>query len=232
MSITVVELILRLGASVVLGSAIGFEREVRARPAGLRTHLLVSLASATFMLVSSQFPFSQNYHVNVGDGLLRADVGRIASNVVVGIGFLGGGAILHSGLRIEGLTTAASLWLVAAVGLASGAGLYALAFVSALIALFTLIVLRVLEARFKNVLNLRVRIEMVGEFLSRARLQESLESTGARVKDVDYSRDLASNRSSIDVDIRLPRHDLEEPMVKILEHLPSVESVRVRRPAG
>src|SRR5262245_43299818 len=102
MSITVVELILRLGVSVALGSAIGFEREVRERPAGLRTHLLVSLASATFMLVSSQFPFPQNYHINVGDTLLRADVGRIASNVVVGIGFLGGGAILHSGLRVEG----------------------------------------------------------------------------------------------------------------------------------
>jgi putative Mg2+ transporter-C (MgtC) family protein len=232
MSITVVELILRLGASVALGSAIGFEREVRARPAGLRTHLLVSLASATFMLVSSQFPFPQNYHVNVADGLLRADVGRIASNVVVGIGFLGGGAILHSGLRVEGLTTAASLWLVAAVGLAAGAGLYALAFASAFIALFALVGLRVLEGRFKNVLNLRVRIEMVGEFLSRARLQESLATTGARVKDVDYSRDLATNRSRIDVDIRLPRHDVEEAMVEILEHLPSVQSVRVRRPTG
>ena len=136
MSITVVELIMRLGASVVLGSAIGYERELRERPAGLRTHFLVSLASATFMLVSSQFPFPQNYHVTVADGFLRADVGRIASNVVVGIGFLGGGAILHSGLRVEGLTTAASLWMVAAVGLASGAGLYVLAFATAVIALF------------------------------------------------------------------------------------------------
>jgi putative Mg2+ transporter-C (MgtC) family protein len=232
MSITVVELILRLGAAVVLGSAIGFEREVRARPAGLRTHLLVSLASATFMLVSSQFPFPQNYDVNVASGLLRADVGRIASNVVVGIGFLGGGAILHSGLRVEGLTTAASLWLVAAVGLASGAGLYALALATSLIALLALVGLRFLEAGFKSVLNLRIHIEMAGEFLSRARLQDALSAIGARVKDVDYSRDLVNNRSSIDVDIRLPRHDVEETMVKILEQLPSVQSVRVRRPAG
>jgi|SRR6516162_9633468 putative Mg2+ transporter-C (MgtC) family protein len=102
MTIGIGELILRLGASVLLGSAIGYEREMRERPAGLRTHLLVSLASATFMLISSQFAFTQQYALG-GDGLLRADVGRIASNVVVGIGFLGGGAILHSGLRIEGL---------------------------------------------------------------------------------------------------------------------------------
>ena len=114
MSITIAELIMRLGLSALLGSAIGYERELRERPAGLRTHFLVSLASATFMLVSSQFPFPQHYEL-AGDGFLRADVGRIASNVVVGIGFLGGGAILHSGLPSRGATTAASLWMVAAV---------------------------------------------------------------------------------------------------------------------
>jgi putative Mg2+ transporter-C (MgtC) family protein len=232
MSITVVELIMRLVASVVLGSAIGYEREMRERPAGLRTHLLVSLASATFMLVSSQFPFPQNYHVTVADGFLRADVGRIASNVVVGIGFLGGGAILHSGLRVEGLTTAASLWMVAAVGLASGAGLYVLAFTTAAIALFGLVGLRFLEFSSKNVLNLQVRIDTVGEFLSRAQLQDALITIGARVKDVDYARDLAANRSRIHVDIRLPRHDVEEAMVKIIEGLPSVQKLRVRRPPG
>jgi putative Mg2+ transporter-C (MgtC) family protein len=230
MSISIVELVLRLGASVLLGSAIGYEREVRERPAGLRTHLLVALASATFMLVSAQFPFPQNYHVTVAEGFLRADVGRIASNVVVGIGFLGAGAILHSGFRIEGLTTAASLWMAAAVGLASGAGLYTLAVAATAVALFALIGLRVAELRFKNVLNLRVRIDTVGEFLSRAQLQQALTEIGAIVKDGDYARNLAANRSSIQVDVRLPRHDVEEAMVKILEHLPSVQRVRVRRP--
>jgi putative Mg2+ transporter-C (MgtC) family protein len=231
MTITVTELIMRLGASVLLGGVIGYERQLRERPAGLRTHLLVSLASATFMLVSAQFPFPQHY-VGTSDGLLRADVGRIASNVVVGIGFLGGGAILRSGLRVEGLTTAASLWLVAAVGLASGAGLYVLATVSAGTALVVLVGLRYLELNFKSVLNLRVRIDTVGEFLSRARLQEALEPIGARVKDVDYARDLAANRSKIHVDVRLPHHDVEEAMVKILENLPSVQKVRVRRPTA
>jgi putative Mg2+ transporter-C (MgtC) family protein len=233
MTITVAELIIRLGTSVLLGGAIGYERERRERPAGLRTHLLVSLASATFMLVSSQFPFPQRYVGDaLGAGFLRADVGRIASNVVVGIGFLGGGAILRSGLRVEGLTTAASLWLVAAVGLASGAGLYVLAVFSAVIALFTLAGLHYLELGFKSVLNLRVRIDTAGEFLSRAQLQQALGSIGAEVKDVDYARDLTANRSRIHVDVRLPRHDVEEAMVKILESLPSVQKVRVRRPTA
>src|SRR4051794_17838154 len=107
MPISLVELLLRLGASVFLGGAVGFERERRDQPAGLRPPLLVSLASATFMIVSTQFVFYQSY---VNDGVIHADVGRIASNVVVGIGFLGGGAILRAGLHIKGLTTAASLW--------------------------------------------------------------------------------------------------------------------------
>ena len=133
------EFLIRMAAAIFLGGAIGYERELREQPAGLRTHLLVALGSATFMLVSSQFVFFQHYP---GDGIVRVDGSRIASNVVVGIGFLGGGAILHSGLRIKGLTTAASLWLVAAVGLAAGAGMYLVAMSATVLTLFALVVLR------------------------------------------------------------------------------------------
>jgi putative Mg2+ transporter-C (MgtC) family protein len=228
MPISLLELLLRLLASVLLGGAIGYEREMRRQPAGLRTHVLVSLASATFMVVSTQFVFYQHY---VDNGIIRADMGRIASNVVVGIGFLGGGAILHSGLRIKGLTTAASLWLVAAVGLAAGSGMFLLASTAAAITLFALVVLRFLERGFKSVLDLRVRIDTEGEFLTRARVQEALIPIGATVTDVDYDRDRLQNRSRLFVDIRLPSHDLEERMVRILEELPAVRNLRVRRPA-
>lgn len=136
------------------------------------------------------------------------------------------------GFHVEGLTTAASLWLVAAVGMASGAGLYVLAFATAVIALVGLVGLHFAELGFKSVLKLRVRIDTVGEFLSRDQLQEALGPLGASVRDVDYARDLSANRSRIHVDVRLPRHDLEEAMVRILEDLPSVQGVRVRRPTG
>src|SRR3954454_23181536 len=162
MPITLLELFLRLGTSVLLGGGIGFERERREQPAGLRTHLLVSLASGTFMLVSSQFAFYEHYP---NDGVIRVDMGRIASNVVVGIGFLGGGAILHAGLQIKGLTTAASLWLVAAVGLAAGGGMFVLATLVTAITLVALVALRVVERNFKKVLHLHVRILNEGEFL-------------------------------------------------------------------
>jgi putative Mg2+ transporter-C (MgtC) family protein len=226
MPITHIELFLRLGASVLLGGAIGFEREMREQPAGLRTHLLVSLASATFMLVSSQFAFYEHY---VNDGVIRVDMGRIASNVVVGIGFLGGGAILHSGLRIKGLTTAASLWLVAAVGLASGAGMFVLAAVTTAVSLFALVVLRLVERNVKSVIRVRARIDTRGDCLSRAQIQQTLGPIGARVTDMDYVVNLAHNRCRVIVDIRLPSHELEESLVKTLEGLPAVSGLRVRR---
>jgi putative Mg2+ transporter-C (MgtC) family protein len=117
MVIAPVEMLLRMGTGIALGSAIGFEREQSGHAAGLRTHLLVALASTLFMLVSTQFTFFQNYDKN---DLITVDTSRIAASVVSGVGFLGAGTILRTGLSIQGLTTAASLWLVAALGLVGG----------------------------------------------------------------------------------------------------------------
>ena len=206
MSITVVELIMRLGTAMMLGSVIGYERELRERPAGLRTHLLVSLASAAFMLVSA-IPFSTELSRYGRGGFPAGRCGTDRLKRRRGDRFSRWRGDL-AGLHVEGLTTAASLWLVAAVGMASGAGLYVLAFATAVIALFGLVGLHFVELGFKNVLNLRVRIDTVGEFLSRAQLQEGLGPLGASVRDMDYSCDKSLNRSKIHVDVRLPRHEL------------------------
>ncbi len=200
MSITIVELIMRLAAAVLAGQRDRL-RARASRAAGRAAYAPAGIAGlgdvhARFGAV----PFSAELSRHRRDeGFLRADVGRIASNVVVGIGFLGGGAILRSGFRVEGLTTAASLWLVAAVGMASGAGLYVLAFATAAFALVGLVGLHFVEVGFKSVLKLRVRIDTVGEFLSRAQLQDGPGPLGASVKDVDYcprsgSQSLANSR--------------------------------------
>jgi putative Mg2+ transporter-C (MgtC) family protein len=226
MPITLLELLLRLAASALLGGAIGFERERREQPAGLRTHLLVALASATFMIVSTQFEFYQRY---LNDGVIRADVGRIASNVVVGIGFLGGGAILHSGLQIKGLTTAASLWLVAALGLASGAGMFVLALLTAAISLFALVGLRYLERRYKHTRHLVVRVDLDGALLARTEIEKALAAVGVEVKEPAYFRDKIRNRSGVTFEVSLPRQDLEDQLLPILENLPSVRTISVRQ---
>ena len=124
------DLVLRLLLGAGLGAAIGFEREVRGHPAGLRTHTLVSLGSALFTELSIYgFPSAPGQPV---------DPTRIAAQIVTGIGFLGGGAILKEGLNVKGLTTAASLWAVAAIGMAAGAGNWFLAIASTLIVLLAL----------------------------------------------------------------------------------------------
>ena len=109
-------ILLRLVVGCILGGLIGWERELNDRPAGFRTHILVTVGSALIMIISinifHMFPDSD------------ADPGRIAAQVVSGIGFLGAGTIIREGINVRGLTTAASLWAVAAIGLAIGAGFY------------------------------------------------------------------------------------------------------------
>src|SRR6058998_3544152 len=115
------EILGRVALAAALGAVLGLEREIREREAGLRTHLLVSVGSALFTIVSA---YGFHSFLTSGESVVRADPTRIAAQIVTGIGFLGAGAIIRQGLSVRGLTTAATLWAVAAIGLASGAGYY------------------------------------------------------------------------------------------------------------
>jgi uncharacterized membrane protein YhiD involved in acid resistance len=136
------EMILRITLAAFLGGVIGFERDIHRRQAGLRTHLIVAMASATFMVVSAHFMYFQRY---VAGNLVTVDSSRIAASVVAGVGFLGGGSILRTGATVQGLTTAAGLWLVAALGLCAGSGMYPESVFVTVLGLLALTVLRVFE---------------------------------------------------------------------------------------
>lgn len=140
------EIVIRLAIATVLGAVIGLERERSHKVAGLRTHALVALGSSLLSLISI-FLYKSFLPANGVNGF---DYHLIA-NIVVGIGFIGGGAILRDGSRIMGTTTAASLWIVAAVGIASGVGFYYGAVVAAVIAYFLLTVVWKLEKRLTTV---------------------------------------------------------------------------------
>ena len=124
--ITEVEILARLVLSAVIGGMIGFEREVKSRPAGLKTHILVSLGSTLIMLLSLY-------------GFESGDPSRMAAQVVTGIGFLGAGTIMKTGDSIQGLTTAATIWISSAIGLAVGNGYYLGSLVTSFIVLITLV---------------------------------------------------------------------------------------------
>jgi len=143
------EIALRLGLAVVLGLALGLEREARLRPAGARDHALVALGAALFT-VSGLVGFG-------GSG--SGDPGRIAAGVVGGIGFIGAGVILRTGVSVRGITTAATLWTAAALGVTLGAGLYWAGVIAVGLGLVVLVVLKVLTRRLQRAHRRFVRVE-------------------------------------------------------------------------
>ncbi|MBE6371311.1 MAG: methyltransferase [Lentisphaerae bacterium] len=138
----------RLAIAGLLGAAIGFERECRAKEAGTRTHFLVAVSSCLMMIVS-QWGF-QDMTAFAGNGFYRCDVSRVAAQIVSGIGFIGGGTIMMQKQVVHGLTTAAGLWTVAGIGMAVGGGLYGLGISATVFALIGLEALRFFLRRFRT----------------------------------------------------------------------------------
>lgn len=169
------EIIIRLLLAVAFGGVIGFEREINRRPAGFRTHVLVSMGAALIMLISAYaYP--------------NADPTRMAAQVVSGVGFLGAGTIIFSGDKIKGLTTAASIWLCAAIGLASGAGFYFAAGSASILALLILLVAGALERfsekkKYKHIrLTFHERTGLIGDIGNIANMLNVL------IKDIHMSQ--------------------------------------------
>jgi putative Mg2+ transporter-C (MgtC) family protein len=188
------EVLLRLFVAAALGGAIGLERELRERQAGLRTHLVVCVGSALFTLVSA-YGFT--------DWGVRVDPTRIAAQIVTGIGFLGAGAIIRQGLSVRGLTTAATLWLVAAIGMATGAGYWDAALITTFGALLILGPLRTIAyrglVRFRPALHrLLVEIPAGG---SPAPIIDAIERQRGRVVSLEVAQE--GDRRSVAVDVEL-----------------------------
>jgi putative Mg2+ transporter-C (MgtC) family protein len=224
------EMLIRMGVAASLGGAIGYERQRSGRPAGLRTHLIVSLASATFMLVSTQFIYFQKYGK---DDLVEVDTSRIAASVVSGVGFLGAGVVLRNGLGVQGITTAASLWLSAALGLASGGGMYEVAVASTAVALFALVVLRRLtKGKEIHQFPRRLVVMLKDDGTARQSLLGRLASSGVTVADEDYDLNVRRGRSRLVLDVRLLATSELDKLVALLSAMQEVRRVKVQRPSG
>jgi putative Mg2+ transporter-C (MgtC) family protein len=193
----ILDVVIRIVLAAVLGGLIGIEREIREHTAGFRTHIVVSVGAAAFTLSSS-------YGL---DGT-AFDPNRITAQIVSGIGFLGAGAIIRYGVSVRGLTTAASLWTVAAVGLAVGKGFYSLALVTTALLIVSLYLLRLIERRVLYALvgapvTARIRFLSCG-FTALTVLIASLEQAHVMVKEmaVESGEDEAD---TIRLLLRLPR---------------------------
>jgi putative Mg2+ transporter-C (MgtC) family protein len=210
---------LRLLVAAVLGMVIGLEREIHAHPAGMRTHLLVSLGAAAFTVVSI-FVFETPPSPN---GTIPTDPSRVAAQIVSGIGFLGAGAILKYGGSVRGLTTAASLWATAAVGMAAGGAAWIVAAVTTAIIVFSLGPLNVLATRIRLGSASLYRLELiVGRLEALGEVSRSLTTKKIEIAGVNSQR-LGKGRYEIELDLRLPAGTQPQSVISIVSGLDDVE---------
>lgn len=220
------ELLLRILVGTVLGGAIGYERDLHGRPAGLRTHAIVALASATFMVISTRFMYFQHY---APADLVAVDPSRIAASVVSGIGFLGAGAILRNGITIKGLTTAAGLWLVAAIGMAAGGGMYLESVFVTAIGLVALTLLRRFEDRGIQTVRRRLSLTIDPARTSLAAVIGALTKIGATVTQEDYERQVDEGRTRATCEVRLPTAVDDQALIRALEQDEAIRYVKIER---
>jgi putative Mg2+ transporter-C (MgtC) family protein len=214
--------LLRVALAAVLGGVLGLERELREREAGLRTHLLVAVGSALFTIVSA---YGFREFLNSGASVVRADPTRIAAQIVTGIGFLGAGAIIRQGLSIRGLTTAATLWVVAAIGLAAGAGYYSAAVITTAVALIALWPLRAVAfrmvRRFRGETGLLLVQLPAGE--SPASVIDSVDQE-ARIEGLELGQE--GDRRNLELRVELRPQQRAQDLVAKLADVEGVLEVR------
>ena len=189
-------MLLRLAAALAGGALIGYERSFHGRPAGLRTHVLVCLASSLLMLVTVY----EMHWVKTGPDEIRLDPTRMAQGIMTGIGFLGAGVIVKEGLNVRGLTTAASIWITSAIGILAGVGLYMPMAISVLMTLIVLSVFRWVEMKVptQSYFNFDVKYAKEGTL--------SEEDMRALIKQHDFS--IANFSYRLEAEGRVLRHSM------------------------
>jgi putative Mg2+ transporter-C (MgtC) family protein len=209
----------RLCLAALLGGAVGLEREMHHQPAGLRTHMIVGVGSCLLMLVS--------IHMNDMSSS-RADPGRIAAQVVAGIGFLGAGAIMRSGLSVRGLTTAACLWTVAGIGLAVGSGFWKPATMATALVLISTYLFQKLEIRLSKGRYLRKFVVSAGDSPALvAKLEDILQKSGVAVREVDIQRDLVQKKLTVSITASCPEDANVDQLSRAFNTVPEVERVEI-----
>lgn len=221
------QLVIRITVGAVLGGVIGYERDRHRRPVGLRTHLIVAMTAATFMVISSQFVYFQAYQE--GD-LVEVDASRIAASVVSAIGFLAGGAILRNGITVQGLTTAAGLWLVTAIGMCAGAGMFVEAVIVTGMGITALTVLRRFEDKNDHVVRRRLSVVLGEESDGPAELLSTLRALGAVVHDLEYEKRLDGGRKPLIVKLQIQMSDAIDVarLIDAVEKIPGARRIHVQ----
>ena len=223
MGISQYEMVLRLLLGAVIGGIIGYERQVHGRPAGFRTHILVCVACVLLMNASGYY---HSLGVSEQD-YLRADPGRIAAGAITGVGFIGAGVVLRTGFSIQGLTTAATIWMVSAIGLAVGEGLYLAGIVTTGITMFALVVLRRIESRMPKLYS-RVLTIVTGDNIEEDDIIAVLTKHDVHISNVDYEQCSISETTTYNYAVSFYNKKLIKSILGELSSLAEVKRVCVK----
>lgn len=221
-------IVIRIISALLLGFAIGLEREMTNKYAGLRTNILVCLGACIFTIISIYgFP-----EVAVsGNEMGTRDTARVAAQVVTGIGFIGGGTVLRHGATVMGLTTAATLWVSAAIGMACGAGMYALAIAATLLSIIVLVSIRVFE---KNVLvsstknTKRLKISVSCENEKSNNIYDYMIENFNHLREISKKMNKEENVTKINIILDVVGQKPIKTMYKSVQALDGVESVSIQ----
>jgi len=210
----------RLLVACLCGALIGVEREKHGRAAGLRTHLLVALGAAAIMIMSLMI--LELYNNSNSGSIIRIDPGRIAAQVIAGIGFLGAGAIIHTKRLIRGLTTAACLWVAASIGLAAGMGLLFLATAVTGLSLFSLYLLKWLEHILPKDHYYIFELKCHYHPEISETIVKMLAENGIKIITFNFSHDKEQELFILNLEVRLPSQQLPQ---KLLDQLDANQNI-------
>lgn len=219
------DIAVRLLASLVIGGLIGLERSYHGRPAGFRTHSLVCLSTSLLMLVTV---YETRWFSSIAPGRVSLDPTRMAQGIMTGIGFLGAGTIIKDGLSVRGLTTAASIWITAAIGILIGIGFYFPAAVATILTLGTLSVFRWIENQIPAQFYAQFVIRFArDEAMPEVEMRRMLETYGFTIANLNYRLDVESDSFEYQMVIRTNRADNASRLAQALNRIVSVKEYRV-----
>ncbi len=221
--ISIHETALRLFVGAIIGGIIGFEREIHGRAAGFRTQLIVCVAAVLIMIISENYYF----YLQHDDSILQIDPARIAAGALIGIGFLGAGVIVKSGFAIRGLTTAATIWIVSAIGLAIGAGLYPEGILTAIITITALIVLRTVEKKIKILTYKTIAVSTSLNGNIEETLTSILSDYGIRIHSIDYEKRESTGELIYNFNVSTKKKDSIKKIFLKLSSLEFIKDIRI-----
>jgi putative Mg2+ transporter-C (MgtC) family protein len=219
------QMALHLAAALAAGGLIGLERSYQGRAAGFRTHALVCMASSMLMLVTL---YQELWFAAAAAETVRIDPTRMAQGVMTGIGFLGAGVIMKDGLSVRGLTTAASIWTTAAIGILVGVGLYAAAAMATVATLGVLSLFRLIENLLPSKIYADVRVAFnAASDPGHAGMHELLRQSGFKVSNMSYEMHESGSSYLYRMVVRTQRGDVMAQLSLLLKHRPGVQSFQI-----